>query len=296
MQVDKSLNALTGSDGEETDTSLASDYQRIERVILHLREHALSQPTLADAARAAHLSESHLQRLFTRWAGISPKRFLQHLTLACAGRSLREHGDLLAACDEAGLSGPGRLHDLFVTLQAVTPGEFKTGGAGLQISWGMVASPFGQCFIAFTARGICSLEFDDFQDPGPHVTRLRRNWPAAHITEITSGALELSQRIFAALEGKSPSKALSVLVTGTNFQHQVWKALLDIPCGATRTYKEIASAIGHPSATRAVGNAVGANPIAFLIPCHRVLRTDGGLGGYRWGVQRKVACLAWETL
>ena len=275
---------------EFCDTSL--DYSRIAQAIEFIRSHTLDQPSLAEVASSVSLSESHLQRLFSRWAGVSPKRFLQLLTLDHAQTKLRKSAHVLSASLEVGLSGPSRLHDLFVTLEAVSPGEFKDGGKTLEIAYGFHSTPLGLCAIAVTPRGICRLEF--IEDPHRHefIDRLQKAWPEAHAIE----SAKLTEPPIAQIFHRSPRPRTSftALVRGTNFQVQVWRALLRIPMGHAVSYGRLAEWVGAPRANRAVGTAVGNNPISYLIPCHRVLRSDGGLGGYRWGVTRKSALLIRE--
>lgn len=277
-----------------TRTSGVRDYQRVARAIDYLRRHAGEQPPLAVVARHVHLSEHHFQRMFTRWAGVSPKRFLQFLTVEHAKARLAAQPDVAALADDSGLSGAGRLHDLFVTLEAMSPGEFKAGGAGLAIRYGLHASPFGPCLIATTARGICRLEFLDDADEKLAADLLQEEWPRARIEPHVTLTASIARRVFTPLEN-DPGPPLALRVKGTNFQVKVWRALLGIPSGGAATYSAIARAIGQPAAARAVGNAIGANPIAYLIPCHRVLRESGALGGYRWGESRKAAILGWEA-
>jgi AraC family transcriptional regulator of adaptative response/methylated-DNA-[protein]-cysteine methyltransferase len=253
------------------------------------------------------LSEHHLQRLFTRWAGISPKRFLQFQTVESAKSLLRDSRSVLDTTYSTGLSSGGRLHDLFITLEGVTPGEFKSGGAGLTIRAGFHDSPFGECLIATTTRGICGLSFVIDGDRARAMAELESHWPGATFIDDQQGTSAATRQVFAAWEGKrwSPDRQagddavtptpLSVLVRGTNFQVRVWEALLRIPPGAVATYEDIATAIGAGRATRAVGSAVGRNPVAYLIPCHRVIRKTGAFGGYHWGDQRKVAMLLRES-
>jgi AraC family transcriptional regulator of adaptative response/methylated-DNA-[protein]-cysteine methyltransferase len=271
-----------------------TDYERVARAIAYLQDHAAAQPDLATVARHVHLSEFHFQRLFLRWAGVSPKRFLQHLTLADAKARIARRGSLVEALGASGLSGPGRLHDLFVTLEAMTPGEYRSGGAGLDISFGFHDSPFGCALIALTARGLCALRFVERADERLALALLGDEWAHARLKPDPIRAGELGKRIFGPLSART-GKPLALLVKGTNFQLQVWRALLEIPAGALASYGEIAARIGSPRSARAVGTAVGANPIAYLIPCHRVIRETGHLGGYRWGAARKAAILGWEA-
>jgi AraC family transcriptional regulator of adaptative response/methylated-DNA-[protein]-cysteine methyltransferase len=271
----------------------AGDYERIARAIEYLRARAADQPSLAAVARAVHLSPFHLQRLFSRWAGLSPKRFLQTLTLEEAKRRLRDHADVLTATYDSGLSSPGRLHDLFVAVEAVTPGEFKAFGRGLRIGYGVHPTPFGWCLLARTARGICSLGFLGGRDAGEVAIReLRQDWPEAECVPEDEGTGRLVRQLFG--RPRPAAAPLPLVVRGTNFQIQVWRALLRLPPGARVSYRQVAVGIGRPDAVRAVASAVGANPIAVVIPCHRVLRSDGSPGGYRWGLTRKAAINAWE--
>jgi AraC family transcriptional regulator of adaptative response/methylated-DNA-[protein]-cysteine methyltransferase len=270
------------------------DYRRIEAVIRFLESKAGEQPSLQEAARAVGLSEFHLQRLFRRWAGVSPKRFLQFLTVQHAKRALRDGLSVLAAAYEAGLSGPGRLHDLFVAVEAVTPGEYKALGTGLEVRYGLAPSPFGECLVAMTERGICGLEFVADGGRASAVEGLRRAWPGARLEEDAPAARAVAGRIFGpAAAGR---ERLTLFLKGTNFQLKVWQALLRIPAGAATSYGALAEAIDQPDAARAVGGAVGRNPIAYLIPCHRVLRESGKFGDYRWGAERKQAMLGWEAV
>ncbi len=272
--------------------SAARDYERVARAIEYLRRSTASQPDLAAAASHVHLSEHHFQRLFTRWAGVSPKRFLQYLTVEHAKVRLDASRNLLDLAGEVGLSGPGRLHDLFVTLEAMSPGEYKSGGAGLAIRYGIHASPFGPALIAATARGICGLHFlDDDKDAA---ALIRRDWPHAELQHDPGGTATLAQRIFPGLSAPA-GRPLALLVNGSNFQIQVWRALLNLRPGHVTTYRHIAERIGHPRSARAVGNAIAANPVAWLIPCHRVIRQSGDLSNYRWGRTRKAVMLGWEA-
>jgi AraC family transcriptional regulator of adaptative response/methylated-DNA-[protein]-cysteine methyltransferase len=266
-------------------------YTTIAAAIAFLRQHQAEQPSLAAIASHLHLSESHLQRLFTRWAGISPKRFLQYLTVDYAKARIQATQNLLDLTLEAGLSSPGRLHDLFVTLEAMSPGEYKAQGRGLEIRYGIHPTPFGLALIALTHRGICSLRFLATADNGRQ--DLQVEWPNAKLILDTETTQPVCDRIFTPLT--TPPKPLIVHVKGTNFQLQVWRSLLRIPPGGLTSYGTLAEAIGRPKATRAVGTAVGRNPVAYLIPCHRVLRASGELGGYRWGCDRKAALLGWEA-
>ena len=272
----------------------AHDYRRMERAIAYVREYHLNQPELADIARHVHLSEFHFQRLFSRWAGISPKRFLQFLTVEHAKQQLAASKALLDASLDSGLSGPGRLHDLFVTLEAVTPGEFKRHGAGVNISYGFHPTPFGECLLGVTPRGVCWLSFLYDQTRRAALAALREKWRGAILRQAPHEIAPVIEKIFIS-RSITRRPALNLLVLGTNWQIKVWSALLRIPPGAVVTYQGIARWLGAGSAARAVGNAVAGNVVAYLIPCHRVIRQTGLIGGYRWGVERKRAMLAWET-
>jgi len=270
----------------------ARNYERVARAIDYLRRHAAGQPDLSAVARHVHLSDHHFQRLFTRWAGVSPKRFLQYLTVEHAKSRLAASQNVLDLAGEVGLSGPGRLHDLFVTLEAMSPGEYKTGGAGLAIRYGTHDSPFGPVLIATSLRGICSLHFLDDGDDA--AARIQAEWPRAELRRNPAGTAALAERVFRSFASQ-PGAPLALLVKGSNFQVKVWRALLALPFGAVATYRQVAESIGEPAAARAVGNAVGANPIGWLIPCHRVIRDSGELSHYRWGTTRKAAMLGWEA-
>jgi len=270
---------------------LSEDYLRIEQAIRYLEANYQRQPELAEIAASVHLSEYHFQRLFTHWVGISPKRYLQYLTKESAKSWLKASASLLEAAYASGLSGPGRLHDLFVTCEAVTPGEFKHKGEGLQITYGIHPSPFGECLLAMTGRGICSLMFVPGSDREAALAAFRHDWQKAELSEDPARTRSLLEQVFS-----NPSeKPLRLHLLGTNFQMKVWEALLRIPAGALTTYTAVAQSIGRPTAARAVSNAVAHNPIAFIIPCHRVIRESGEMGGYRYGIPRKRAMLEWET-
>ncbi len=270
-----------------------SDYDRVAEAIRYLDAHALDQPDLDTLAGHLGLSPYHLQRLFTRWAGISPKRFIQYLTVEHAKQMLDASHNLLDASLDSGLSGPGRLHDLFVTVEAVTPGEFKTGGLGLSIAYGVHKGPFGACLLAVTGRGVCGLSFVDEGVDGA-LAELRVRWPAARMSEDTHATGPVFEQIFPQTE-QEMRQPVAVLLKGTNFQLKVWEALLRVPAGALCTYEDVAQSIHQPGAARAVGSAVGANAIAYLIPCHRVIRKSGLVRDYRWGATRKKAMLGWEA-
>ena len=272
----------------------SEDYNRIVRAIAFMRQHQLSQPDLTTVAQHIGLSEYHFQRLFTQWAGISPKRFLQYLTVEYAKSKIAQTKSLLDLTLEVGLSSPGRLHDLFVNLEAMSPGEFKSDGAGLQIRYGIYDTPFGKSLIATTARGVCNLYFLDATDEQIAEQILRQEWLNAEIIHDRQATQPLHDLMFNSASFRD-RKPLTLLVKGTNFQIQVWRALLKVPFGGMTTYQTLAEMIGRPTAARAVGNAVGNNPISYLIPCHRVIRESGELGGYRWGLERKTLMLGWEA-
>ena len=268
------------------------DYERIADTLEWLSAHFEEQPTLTDIASRAGASPYHFQRLFSRWVGLSPKKYIQYLTLERAKASLEESESVLAATFAAGLSSPGRLHDLFVNIEAVTPGEYKRGGAGLVICHGVYDSPFGPCLLMHTERGICGLAFIDNGDQAGTLARMSERWPNATFIADTQSGAALAARVFAS--GENSGARLNVLLHGTPFQIQVWQALLCIPRGAVTNYEALAHYIGKPKASRAVGTANRANPISYLIPCHRVIRKSGALGGYRWGLGRKLAMLSRE--
>lgn len=270
-----------------------SDYQRIEKAILFLQDHVYDQPGLEEVAEYLHLSPYHFQRLFKRWAGITPKRFLQFLTLGYAKQLLRENRNNLETTYRAGLSSPSRLHDLFVAVDAVTPGEYKTLGSGLEILYGVHGSPFGSCLVALTERGLCALSFVDAAGPKSALDSLYKQWPKAVLKESRGKTGWVIRRVFEPLQ-QDDRTPIPLLLKGTNFQIKVWEALLSIPAGSLTSYQDLARAIGKPTASRAVGSAIGANPIAYLIPCHRVIRGSGAFGNYRYGTVRKKAILLWE--
>ena len=270
---------------------LSEDYLRIEQAILYLENHYKDQPSLEEVAANIGLSEFHFQRIFTRWAGISPKRFLQFLTKESAKDLLIRSENLLDATYQVGLSSLGRLHDLFVTTEAVTPGEYKSRGTGLTIRYGIHPTPFGKCLIGVTERGICHLGFVQTSE-GDAIDALVSDWQAAKMIEDHRATAPLIAPIFILnMREQSP---LHLHLRGTNFQLKVWEALLNVPTGAVTTYEGLAAQIGKPGATRAVGTAVGHNPVAVLIPCHRVIRKLGEFGNYRYGSARKMALLGWE--
>ena len=279
----------------ETFSQTAIDYERIEKAIQFLAENFHSQPSLKEIAAKMHVSEYHFQRLFSRWVGISPKRFLQFLTKEYAKTLLEKSINLLDVTYESGLTSPGRLHDLFVTCEAVTPGEYKAKGEGIEIAYGYHATPFGECMLAKTDRGICGLNFVQNDDRNSVFADLAHRWQNAKLIENPDVIRPLVKRIFDPPEEKN-STPLHLVLSGTNFQIKVWEALIKIPMGAVVSYENVAAHIGMPKASRAVGNAVGSNPVSFVIPCHRVIRKTAEFGNYGGGVARKLAILGWEAV
>lgn len=270
----------------------ARDYARVAEAIRFIDTHRRDQPDLAAVAAAIGLSPAHAQRLFTRWAGVSPKRFLGVLTFDHARRLLRDSASILDTALDVGLSGPSRLHDLCLSMEAMTPGEIASGGAGQTVTWGLAPSPFGPALAAFTGRGLVALDFLDDDAPAPALDALRADWPAACLEQDDPAARRLMERLF--LGGSAPLPRL--VVRGTNFQVRVWEALMRAaPPGRVLSYGTLASAAGAPGASRAVGSALAANRIAWLIPCHRVLRNTGDFTAYRWGRTRRWAMLTRES-
>ncbi len=266
------------------------DYARIAAAIRFLQQHFADQPSLTQVADAVHLSEYHLQRLFTRWAGVSPKRFLQFLTKEHAKTLLRQTHSVESASFHSGLSSPSRLHDLLVECDGMTPGEYKRLGADLVIDYGFHPTPFGDCLLAQAERGICFLVFVENREQA--LQQLREEWALASLREQPARTAPTVARIFAGVQ--NDGTALRLLAKGTNFQIKVWEGLLKIPAGQLFSYQQLAGAIGQPRAARAVGNALAHNHIGYLIPCHRVILGDGEFGHYRWGSERKAALIGWE--
>jgi AraC family transcriptional regulator of adaptative response/methylated-DNA-[protein]-cysteine methyltransferase len=271
------------------------DYQRIEMAISYLEANAAGQPSLDDVAGHVGLSAFHFQRLFKRWAGVSPKRFLQYLTVESAKQLLRDSTSVLDTSYEVGLSGPGRLHDLFVSVDAVTPGEFKLEGRELELRYAYHETPFGDCLVAETPRGICHLGFVSEENRPLALADLQEHWRQARLIADPQAGQIVMQQVFPPGKKTRPDQ-VRILLKGTNFQLKVWEALLKIPEGTAVSYGDLAARIGRPGAYRAVGTAAGHNPVAYLIPCHRVLRSSGEVGGYRWGTARKKAMLGYEAL
>ena len=272
----------------------SDDYRRIEKAIGFIEANVNARPTLDQIAAHVNLSRFHFDRLFKRWAGISPMQFLQYLTLDYTKRKLSESNSVLDAALAAGLSGPGRLHDLFVTFEAMTPGEYKRMGAGLKISYAFCPSPFGDCLIAITKRGICHLGFVDGDNRTDAVMQLQQAWPGAILVENQSAVKPIAQRIFN-IPSTNRSRPFHLHLKGTNFQVNVWRALLAIPAGQVVAYQDIAACLGRPRAFRAVANAIAINPVGYLIPCHRVIAKSGLNHRYRWGTLRKKAMVGWEA-
>jgi len=270
-----------------------NDYERIAKAISFITERVRQQPSLEEISSHLHMSPFHFQRLFCRWAGVTPKRFLQILTVERAKQLLSESKSLLEVSDSLGLSSGSRLYDHFICLEAVTPGEYKKGGAGITIEYAVHMTPFGKVFIAVTPKGICKLSFLSQDAIDEHLDELNKKWPYAVLRENHEDTFAMVESMFAR-EAKL-DRPLSLHVSGTNFQLSVWKALLEIPSGTVTSYSQVASKIGKPRAARAVGTAIGANPVAFLIPCHRVIQESGKLGGYHWGETRLHAIHAWES-
>lgn len=275
-------------------SSAMDAYERIAGVIRYLDEHHVEQPDLATLAKRAGLSPFHFHRLFSSWAGVSPKDFLQCLTLERARKSLRNGENILDTALDAGLSGPGRLHDLCVRLESASPGELKSGGAHWTILAGLAESPFGLCQVARGPRGICHLSFVEPGGEEGAWAELLAEWPKARLQRDDRAAARLTQEIFSQPNNGHRHLPLRAFVRGTAFQVRVWRALLRVPSGRVVSYGQLAAAAGCPAAARAVGTAVSRNPLAYLIPCHRIIRETGAIGDYHWGHTRKRVMLAWE--
>lgn len=272
-----------------------NDYDRIARIIRYLDKNHTDQPDLMMLAKQVGLSRHHFHRLFTSWAGVTPKDFLQCLTLNHAKGLLQQGKSVLDVTLDTGLSSPGRLHDLCVSLEAASPGEMKSGGQGWTIIFGFAESPFGKCLIAESSRGICQLSFVESGEETATLNELKSQWPQAQLQRNDASAKRLSNRIFNRRVIRNEAAPLRAFVRGTPFQVKVWQALLQVRPGALASYGRLATSIEQPLAARAVGSAIGQNTIAYLIPCHRVIRETGILGNYRWGSIRKRAMLVWEN-
>ncbi|MEO5326317.1 bifunctional helix-turn-helix domain-containing protein/methylated-DNA--[protein]-cysteine S-methyltransferase [Mesorhizobium sp. CC13] len=270
------------------------EYETVRRVIEKISLDYRDQPSLETLAEEVGESPTGLQKLFSRWAGLSPKAFLQAVTLDHARRLLDEGLPLLETSLEVGMSGPGRLHDLFVTHEAMSPGDYKTRGAGLTIRYGFHISPFGVALIMVTDRGLAGLSFNDAGEERAAFADMSGRWPNATYVEDMAATAPYAARIFDPSRWRA-DQPLRVVMIGTDFQVRVWEALLKIPMGRACTYSAIAADIGTPKASRAVGAAVGANPLSFVVPCHRALGKSGALTGYHWGLTRKRAILGWEA-
>jgi AraC family transcriptional regulator of adaptative response/methylated-DNA-[protein]-cysteine methyltransferase len=270
------------------------DYELVKHTLAFISENWRDQPSLDTLADQAGLSATHLQRLFTRWAGLSPKAFLQAVTLDHARGLLRDSATILDASYELGLSGPGRLHDLFVTHEGMSPGIYKAHGRGLNIQYGFHDCPFGRALILITSEGLAGLAFADHGKEKSALADMTSRWPEATYVENHQATASYAKRIFES-ESWKPDQPLRIVFIGSDFEIRVWETILRIPFGKASTYSDIASHIGKPTAARAVGSAVGKNPISFVVPCHRVLEKSGGLGGYHWGLTRKRAILGWEA-
>ena len=272
----------------------AADYDVVRRAIGHIRGHWREQPEIEAVAEAAGVTPTELHHLFRRWAGLTPKAFLQALTLDGAKRLLRNSASVLDATFGVGLSGPGRLHDLFVTHEAMSPGEWKAGGEGLTMHFGFHPSPFGHALVMATERGLAGLAFADGGEQREALADMKRRWPKANYVEDKERTAPIAKRIFDSSQWK-PQQPLRVVMIGTDWEVRVWEALLQIPMGRLATYSGIAGKVCAPAAARAVGAAVGKNPISFVVPCHRVVGKSGELTGYHWGITRKRAMLGWEA-
>ena len=270
------------------------DYDSVRRAIGFISEQWRTQPTIEAMADAAHLTPDELHHLFRRWAGLTPKDFMQALTLDHAKRLLRDSASVLDAAYDSGLSGPGRLHDLFVTHEAMSPGEWKTGGAGMTLRYGFHPSPFGMAIVIASERGLAGLAFADEGEEMPALADMQRRWPLATYIESFAETAPFAKRIFDSSQWRE-DQPLRVVLIGTDFEVRVWETLLKIPMGRATTYSDVACKISSPKASRAVGAAVGRNPISFVVPCHRVIGKSGALTGYHWGITRKRAMLGWES-
>jgi AraC family transcriptional regulator, regulatory protein of adaptative response / methylated-DNA-[protein]-cysteine methyltransferase len=276
------------------ETETASDYALVKRTLGFISENWREQPSLDVISEQAGLSPHHLQRVFTRWAGLSPKAFLQAVTLDHAREMLRGEASILDASYELGLSGPSRLHDLFVTHEGMAPGLYKTRGRGLEIRYGFHDCPFGRALVMATDQGLCGLAFADEGEEGKAFADMSGRWPEARYVEDRHATAPIATRIFHPANWKG-DEPLRVVFIGSDFEIRVWETLLKIPFGSAATYSGIAAHLGNPNAARAVGTAVGRNPVSFVVPCHRVLGKSGGLCGYHWGLTRKRAILGWEA-
>ncbi|TYC54170.1 methylated-DNA--[protein]-cysteine S-methyltransferase [Rhodobacterales bacterium] len=288
------LSSLT-SDPEpiSVGAEAAENYKVVKKTLERITRDWRDQPSLEQLAREVGLQPIQLQRVFSRWAGLTPKQFLQAITLDHAKALLRDSTSVLDTSFEVGLSGSSRLHDLFVTHEAMTPGDYRNRGAGLEIAYGFHPSPFGQVLVMATEKGLAGMGFADEGGEAEALEDMSRRWPAARFVSDPKGTARYARRVFDPAEWQQ-DQPLNIVMIGTDFEIRVWQALLKIPMGRATTYSDVAEAVGKPSASRAVGTAVGRNPISFVVPCHRVLAKGGSLGGYHWGLTRKRAILGWE--
>jgi len=276
-------------------TTQTENYRRVEQAIQYLERNFKDQPSLEEIAESVNLSKYHFQRTFKAWAGVTPSQFMHYLTVEYAKGKLRESSSVFDTTLDSGLSSPGRLHDLFISFEAMTPGEYKQGGAGLEIQYGFHATPFGMCTLAATERGICALRFIIEDNHESNLGELKQEWPQADFIENPSKTEPIINRLFSEIDPEKQGR-YHLLIKGTNFQVKVWQALLAVPFGSLVSYQDIANAISMPAAARAVGNAIAKNPIAYFIPCHRVITRAGKAHNYRWGSARKKAIQGWEAV
>lgn len=282
---------LKGANGGTMKGQSLAHYTRIEKAIAYIRENFKDQPSLEEIASVVHLSPFHFQRLFTEWAGVSPKKFMQYISLDHAKMLLEKHMTLMDTAYETGLSGPSRLHDLFVSIEGMTPGDYKNGGENLTINYCFAETPFGEVIVASTQKGVCHMHFET--DEKKALDDLCARFPNASYHQVTDRYQQ--EALFIFQEDWRQLDKIKLHLAGTPFQIKVWESLLKIPMGSLTTYGEIANDIGNPKSSRAVGNAVGSNPIAYLIPCHRVIQSSGKIGGYMWGTDKKAAIIGWES-
>jgi AraC family transcriptional regulator, regulatory protein of adaptative response / methylated-DNA-[protein]-cysteine methyltransferase len=294
LATDKLIDPRTIVEEPQGSPSQLQDYDTVRRIVAFISQNWRDQPSLDEIAAHVGLSTTHVHHLFRRWAGLTPKAFLQAITLDNAKLMLAASVSVLETAYEVGLSGPGRLHDLFVTHEAMSPGEFKTGGAGLALAYGFHPSPFGEAIVVATSRGLAGLGFVEGEDRAAALADMRRRWRNAEFVPDEAATAPLARRVFDQRAWRA-EEPLRVVLIGTDFEVRVWRALLRIPFARAATYSDIADHIGSPKAARAVGAAVGRNPISFVVPCHRVLGRSGALTGYHWGVTRKQAMLGWEA-
>ncbi len=294
MLQPSTIAASTRTSGLAPFAADAGDYDTVRRAIAHISEHWRAQPDLDAIAEAVGVSVTELHHLFRRWAGLTPKAFLQAITLDHARRLLRQSASVLDASFEVGLSGPGRLHDLFVTHEAMSPGEWKSGGAGLSLSYGFHPCPFGTALVIAAPRGLAGLAFADPGEEKAALADMQTRWPKARYVEDTAGTAPLARRVFDRTQWRA-EQPLRVVLIGTDFEVRVWETLLKVPIGRLTSYSDLAAKVCTPAAARAVGAAVGRNPVCFVVPCHRVIGKNGDLTGYHWGITRKRAMLGWEA-